>query len=154
MRIRIRARPATPPTTPPTTAGVDTVSPPPEPAPELWVDEGAEPVPLAPPKPPPPPATTPAVLEELSDEDGVLETDVCVCEALVLGKLDEEIELRELVDDDDEVVGEAPLVWEALSLVDVINVLFPLVKKVAWLKVLVPENEVVGTASKHWSAIL
>ena len=112
------------------------------------MDEGAEPVPLAPPKPPPPPATTAAVLEELGDEDGVLEVDVCVCDALVLGKLDEEIELRELVDDD-EVVRETPLVWEELRLVDVIKVLFTLVRKVAWLKVLVPENEVVGTASKH-----
>ena len=72
----------------------------------------------------------------------------------MLCKLDEEIEFRELVDDDDEVVGEAPLVWEALSLVDVISVLFPLVRRVAWLKVLVPKDEVVGTASKHWSAVL
>lgn len=72
----------------------------------------------------------------------------------MLCKLDEEIEFRELVDDDDEVVGEAPLVWEALSLVDVISVLFPLVRRVAWLRVLVPKDEVVGTASKHWSAVL
>lgn len=117
------------------------------------MDEGAEPVPLAPPKPPAPPATTGAVLKELNDEDSVLENDVCVCEALVLGKLDEEIEPWEL-ECDNEAVGEAPLVCEELSLVDVVKVLFPLVAKVAWLRVLVPENEVVGTASKQLSASL
>ncbi len=41
--IRIRANPASPPTTPPTTAGVlIEVPPPPEPAPEVAEDDGAE----------------------------------------------------------------------------------------------------------------
>lgn len=54
-------KPATPPTIPPTRTGVGGDPLPPDPAPELDVDEGAEPVLLGPPAPP----TLAPVLEEM-----------------------------------------------------------------------------------------
>lgn len=56
---RMKARPASPPTTPPTTAGVFIELPPPEPAPEVAEDDGAEAVLPEPPMPP----TTPPVFD-------------------------------------------------------------------------------------------
>lgn len=68
---RMIVNPATPPTTPPTTVGVDGALLPPDPVPELAVDDGAVPVELLPLPSPMPPGTPPVlevVLAELEDD--------------------------------------------------------------------------------------
>ncbi len=97
-------KPATPPTTPPTTVGVDGALLPPDPVPELAVDEGVVPVGL-PLTPPMPPGTIPALevvlvaLEDDRAEDDEEEVDkldevLMVDEALVV--VDEEVVMVEV----------------------------------------------------------
>lgn len=121
------AKPANPPTTPPTTAGVFTEFPPPDPAPKLTEDVGAEAVPLGPPMPPMMPPVLDAELDELEDNNCVLEA----AEDEELVRDDVEVLAEEIRDD--EVRLEAPdEVREVLlaklerDLVDVTSVLFGL----------------------------
>ena len=150
-RRRIIARPATPPTTPPTTAGVEGAPVSLEPAPEVAVDEGANPVPLIPLEPPMPPPMTAPVLDGLNDEDSILEVEEvedCVCEVVALPEMDEASEIvrrAEVIDG----VEEAPLVWSELDLVDVTMVLFSLVVTVFKFRALVPVKVVLESANKE-----
>lgn len=79
IKMRIKARPASPPTTLPTKVGVDGVPPPPDPEAALVDEDGLPlPVPVGVP-PPPPPSGTPAsekVLDALGEEDEVDDADV------------------------------------------------------------------------------
>ena len=87
-------RPATPPTTPPTTVGVDGVLLPPDPVPELAVDDGAGPVGL-PEAPPMPPGKIPILeLVLVALDDDMVEDPEEVDEVLVL---DEESVVVEVI---------------------------------------------------------
>lgn len=129
---RITAKPATPPTTPPTTARVSTVLPPPDPAPELAVEEGAEPVlpgPVLPPKPPTAPLVVGEEVLDALDRPWVEEADadektVCEIEGVPVVEVTREVALRlEFIVD----VKEALLAKDGRDLVEVTSVLFALV---------------------------
>ena len=125
---RMTANPATPPTTPPTTAGVFVEFWPPDPAPELAVDDGAEPVLLGPPTPPAAPPVLDAKLDGLDEDNWVLEAandEKVVREAVELPAVEAtsefEVRLEALVE-----VREALLVEVERDLIEVISVLFEL----------------------------
>ncbi len=125
---RMKAKPASPPTTPPTTAGVFIELPPPEPAPEVAEDDGAEAVLLEPPMPP----ITPPVLDtevvglnvEVCELEAVDENEV-VPEAIELPELEERSVLEERLETPDEV-EDTLLVKVERDLVAVMSVLFAL----------------------------
>lgn len=127
--IRMRARPASPPTTPPTTAGVlIELPPPPEPAPELAEDDGAEAVLPAPPMPPTAPPMLDAELVGSNVEVWVLEAandEDVVREAVELPEVEERSVLEERLESPDEV-KDTLLVKVGRELVEVTSVLFAL----------------------------
>lgn len=117
------------------------------------VGDGADAVP---PEPPTPPSMIAPVLDGPKDDVGELENEEdedCVSEEVALPVLDEANEPVRLVELTDGV-EEAPLVCDEPDLVEVTKVLFALVAKVLGFKVLrsrvlVPENVVLGLASRN-----